>query len=203
MQAPTRSYAPFSSPDFIYEIKFDGYRGLSRIENGKARLFSKGRHERTIWYPEVAEVLSGLKGGPHILDGEIAVIDAQGRSDFQAMRARSTRQRWYPGAPRCTFMAFDALMVDGQNVMHLPLLMRKELLAQLLKPMPKHGAMYVGHFEAEASLFERWVLKLELEGFMAKRKSGPYLSGVRSDLWRKVKRKGAVEPQRFKRSRVY
>ena len=59
--------------------------------------------------------------------------------------------------------------------------------------------MYVKDFDADASLFPRFVLAYELEGFMAKRKSSIYEPGVRSDSWRKIKRKGAVEPQRFRR----
>lgn len=199
MRAPDRSYLPFDSPDFIYEIKFDGYRGLARVEDGTARLFTKSRVEATKRFPEIAQALSALPGGPHILDGEIAVLDQYGRSDFWKLRERASRRRWYPGAPHCTYMAFDMMMCNGQDVMDLPLVMRKELLAELLAPLPKNSVMYVQDFDADASLFPRFVLAYELEGFVAKRKSSPYLPGVRSDDWRKIKRKGAVEPQRFKR----
>jgi len=200
MRAPDRSYAPFDSPDFIYEIKFDGYRGLARIEGGNARLFTKSRAEATTWFPEIVQALSKIKGGPHILDGEIAVLDEYGRSDFWQLRERASRKRWYPGASECTYMAFDIMMCDGQDVMDLPLVMRKELLADLLAPVPQRSVMYVKDFDADASLFPRFVLALELEGFMAKRRSSAYEPGTRSDSWRKIKRKGAVEPQRFKRS---
>lgn len=199
MRAPDRSYAPFDSPDFIYEIKFDGYRGLARVDSGTARLFTKNRVEATTWFPEIVHALSSIKGGPHILDGEIAVLDEYGRSDFWKLRERANRRRWYPGAPQCTFMAFDLMMVDGLDVKNLPLVMRKDLLAELLAPLSKTGVMYVQDFDADASLFPRFVLAYELEGFMAKRKSSIYEPGVRSDNWRKIKRKGAVEPQRFKR----
>lgn len=199
MRAPDRSYAPFDSPDFLYEIKFDGYRGLARVENGTARLFTKSRVEATAWFPEIVHALSSIKGGPHILDGEVAVLDEYGRSDFWKLRERASRRRWYPGAAQCTYMAFDLLMFEGRDVMELPLVMRKELLADLLAPLPQRCVMYVKDFDADASLFPRFVLAYELEGFMAKRKSSIYEPGVRSDSWRKIKRKGAVEPQRFKR----
>lgn len=194
--------APFDSPDFIYEIKFDGYRGLALVDNGQVRLFTKSRHEATTWFPEIVRALSALQGGPHVLDGEIAVLDDVGRSDFHALRARASRRRWYPGAPQCTYMAFDIMVCDGHDVMPLPLTMRKELLADLLAPLPRAGVMYVSDFDADASLFPRFVLALELEGFVAKRKNAPYQPGPeRSSDWLKIKRKGAVEPQRFKRTR--
>jgi len=64
--------------------------------------------------------------------------------------------------------------------------------------MPKRGVLFVQHFDADASLFQRFVVAYELEGFMAKRRDSPYQPGVRSPDWKKIKRKGAVEPQRFK-----
>lgn len=199
MRAPDRSYAPFDSPEFIYEIKFDGYRGLARIEDGRARLFTKSRAEATTWFPEIVAALSRINGGPHVLDGEIVVLDEYGRSDFWKMRERASRRRWYSGAPQCTYMSFDIMVYDGKDVMDMPLLMRKELLSDLLAQLPKKCVMYVQDFDADASLFPRFVLAYELEGFMAKRKSSRYIPGERSDDWRKIKRKGAVEPHRFKR----
>lgn len=199
MQAPSRSFAPFTNAEWLYEVKFDGYRGLARIEGGKARIFSKSRLEVTSWFPEIAAALAQVPGGPHVLDGEIAVLDQYGRSDFHRLKERASKRRWYPGAPQCTYMAFDIMLCDGRNVMELPLVMRKELLADLLAPLPKAGVLYVQDFDADASLFPRFVLAFELEGFMAKRKASRYIAGERCDDWRKIKRKGAVEPQRFKR----
>lgn len=199
MQALEKSFAPFDSPDHIFEIKFDGYRGMARIERGKARLFTKSRAECTTWFPEIVTALAQIRGGPHCLDGEIAVLDEYGRSQFQPMKERASRRRWYPGAPLCTYMAFDITMFEGEDVMGLPLMMRKELLAELLAPLPKRGVLYVQHFDADASLFRRFVLAYGLEGFVAKLRDSPYQPGVRSPDWKKIKRKGAVEPQRFKR----
>lgn len=128
MRAPERSYPPFGSRDWIYEIKFDGYRGLARVEHGSARLFTKSRVEATAWFPEIVRELAKLRGGPHILDGEFAVLDKLGRSDFWKLRERASLRRWHPGAPQATFMAFDLLMVDGRDVMELPLVMRRSCL---------------------------------------------------------------------------
>lgn len=200
MQAPERSFAPFTSEDWLFEVKYDGYRGLARVEGGSARLFTKSRIEATTWFPEIAASLSKLAGGPHILDGEIAILDDLGRSQFQALRERAARRRWYPGARPCTYVAFDLLMLDGIDTREMPLGMRKDLLAELLAPFRRRpeGVLYLQDLDADEALFTQIVLPLELEGFMAKLRTGPYLSGVRSDLWRKIKRKGAVEPQRFR-----
>jgi bifunctional non-homologous end joining protein LigD len=192
MRAPDRSYAPFDSADFLYEIKFDGYRGLARVEKGQARLFTKSRMEVTTWFPEIVQGLSHLKGGTHILDGEICVLDKFGRSDFWKLRERASRRRLFPDAPLCTYMAFDITMYDGQDVMDLPLVMRKEILADILAPLPRKHVMFVKDFDADASLFPRFVLAYELEGFVAKRKASTYQPGVRSSDWRKIKRKGRL-----------
>lgn len=127
------------------------------------------------------------------------MLDEHGRSQFWPMKERASRRRWYEGAPLCTYMAFDITMYDGKDVMGLPLMMRKELLSQLLAPLPKRGVLFVQDFDADASLFPRFVLAYELEGFVAKRRDSPYQPGVRSPDWKKIKRKSAVEPQRFKR----
>ncbi len=199
MQARERHFEPFTSDAWVLEIKYDGFRGLARIDNGAVRLFHKSRSDATAYYPEVERALQPIAGGPHVLDGEFAVLDDLGRSDFHAMRKRASRRKWYPGADAVSYLAFDLLMLNGRDLTPLPLYERKEALRELLAPVNGRGVLYVQHFPADAALFAEIVLPLELEGFMAKRLDAPYSAGIRSDDWRKIKRKGAVEPQRFKR----
>jgi bifunctional non-homologous end joining protein LigD len=198
MRAPQRPYKPFTAAGWIAELKWDGFRGMARIDGSAVRLFHKSRTDVTRYYPEVARALAPLAGGPHVLDGEFVVQDDLGRSDFNAMKQRASRRRWYPGAPQVSYMAFDLLMLNGRDITSWPLGDRKNALSQLLAPINGKGVLYVQHFPAEAELFDQIVLPLKLEGLMMKRLDAPYTSG-RSDNWRKVKRKGAVEPQRFKR----
>jgi bifunctional non-homologous end joining protein LigD len=199
MHAVETPRPPFSSPDWLYEIKFDGYRCMAGIEDGQVQLRTKNGADCTKWYPEVGEALAKISGGPHVIDGEACVLDEIGRSDFQRMRTRASHRRWYPGCDQVTLCAFDILVRDGQRVAGLPLVERKQLLQQLLADVPKQCVLFVSDLPADESLFNPVVLGLELEGVMAKRRASPYQPGTRSYDWRKIKRPGAVPPDRFRR----
>ncbi|GAB3644749.1 ATP-dependent DNA ligase [Ramlibacter alkalitolerans] len=202
MQAPEGSRPAFSSPDWLYEVKFDGYRTLAAFGGGQpVQLRTKSGADCTKWYPEVCEVLAKIPGGPYVVDGEAAVLDDLGRSDFERLHARARRRRWVAGAP-VTLCAFDLLVDNGENVMGLPLAERKERLARVLRNVPQTSVLLVLDLPAEARLFQEFVLGLELEGFMAKKRVSTYQQGTRSADWLKIKRPGAVPPQRFERRRT-
>jgi len=192
---------PFNldEPGWLYEIKFDGYRCLAEVDGDQVRLRGKTGSNMTAWFPEICKGLAGLKGGPHILDGEACVLDEIGRSDFDRLQARAVRRRWYAGADSVVFCAFDLLATKGKSIMDEPVEKRKQQLARLLKHNPL-SVLFVGHFtEGGRELFAEGVLLRELEGLVAKRLGSPYVPGVRSRDWVKVKRKGAVPAQRFDR----
>jgi bifunctional non-homologous end joining protein LigD len=194
MLAPERSYPPFTDPDWLLEIKWDGYRMLASIDHGAAELRTKGGAFCSSWFPEVASQLALLPGGPHILDGEAVHLDELGRSDFVRFLERARKRRYVPGT-QVTYMVFDLLVHDGELITGQPLLERKARLAKLLAGVPKKTVIYVDHFPAEAALFDQVVVPLALEGFMAKRSAGPYVQGPdRCEDWRKMKRKGAIKP---------
>lgn len=190
---------PFGQTGWIYELKFDGYRLIAGIEGGKAQLATRSGGDATKWFPEVAKGLAALPGGPHILDGEVCVLDEWGRSDFNRLQERAKRRRWYAGCDPVVFCAFDLLACDGRSLIGLPVEERKVRLANLLTPAPA-SVLYVGHFDADhgRELFER-ANELKLEGLVAKRLGSPYLPGARSPDWVKCKVPGAVPPERFKR----
>lgn len=191
-------HRPFSEPGWLYEIKHDGYRTLAGIAEGACRLKSRRGADATRWFPEVAESLSNLPGGPHVLDGEIAVIDALGRTDFMRLQARARARRWWPGADDVVYFVFDLLVANGQDLRKQPLRMRKVTLKALLSSAPLKRVLYVDDV-ADGVWLYRHVLALALEGIVAKRKESLYRSGERSRDWLKVPRPGAVPPQRFKR----
>lgn len=188
---------PFSSPDWLYEIKYDGYRCLARVADGLVELRTKSGLECTGWFPELTRALAVVPGGPHVIDGEVCVLDDLGRSDFDRLRVRASRKRWSEGCDAVTLCAFDLLFESGTNIMTLPLAERKARLAKLLANIP--SVLAVGDLPAEAELFDQAVEPLLLEGFVAKRRASTYQPGVRSPDWLKIKRKGAVPPERFKR----
>jgi bifunctional non-homologous end joining protein LigD len=189
----TEGGRPFTHSEWVYEVKYDGYRCMARAGGGQAiELRTKSGVDCTAWFPEIADLLAVLPGGPHVIDGEACVLDEIGRCDFERLQARSRRRRWYAGADQVTYCAFDLLYSDGRNVMALPLAERKAMLLQLLAPL-KDLVVVVGDFPAETSLFDQVVLGTKLEGFVAKRLTSPYTPGAISPDWRKVKRPGWQE----------
>lgn len=182
---------PFTDPDWLYEIKFDGYRCMAGIEGPLVQLRTKNLADCSTWYPELVRALQHVGGGPHLVDGEAVVLDNIGRSDFEALHARARRRRWYIGAPPVVLAAFDLLVHDGVDIMALPLVERKARLAQLLGGLD--GILVVSELPAEAELFGQAVLPLKLEGFVAKRRDSPYLPGIVSRDWLKIKRPGWQE----------
>jgi bifunctional non-homologous end joining protein LigD len=193
-----RRASPLGQPDWIYELKFDGYRCIAGVEDGVVRLATRQGTDCTKWFPEVAQGLQSLAGGPHVLDGEVCVLDDLGRSDFNRLQDRARRRCHYPDCDAVTFCAFDLLTRDGRSLIDLPVEERKRQLAELLSPAPP-SVLYVGHFEADQGpeLFAA-AESLHLEGVVAKRLGSVYRPGERSKDWIKVKRAGWQEGRRWK-----
>lgn len=194
-----RMGSPLGKPGWIYEVKYDGWRILAGIMDGKAHLATRNGADYTKAFPEVATSLAKLPGGPHIMDGEVCVLDDMGRSDFMRLQERARRKRWYEGCDPVVYCVFDLLAKDGRALIEQPVEKRKQQLRALLPPdLP--AVLYVDHFPAEQgrALFQQ-VKGLELEGLVAKRLGSTYKPGERSLDWVKVKRAGHVPPERFKR----
>jgi len=186
-------------PDWIYEIKLDGYRLLAEFGDGVCHLKTRNGSDATTWFPEVVEGLAEVAGGPYVTDGEVCVLDEFGRSNFDRLQDRARRRRWYEGADPVVYCIFDLLVDRGADITGKPLRYRNARLAELLTPAPS-STLFVQHFAgAGKELFDVAVHQLELEGVVAKRIESPYRPGERSRDWVKVKRKGAVPPERFKR----
>lgn len=195
-------HGPAKEDGWLAEVKYDGYRVMAEFQPGRAALRSRGGADCTKWFPEVAAGLAGATaGGPHIVDGEVCVLDGIGRSDFDALHTRAMRRRRAAGDPPAVFCVFDLLVLNGRNVMELPLQQRKELLRQLLTPAPA-SVLFVDYFEGLVRALFQKALELKLEGVVAKRADSPYRPGARSTHWVKLKRPGAVPAGRFRRGDV-
>ena len=179
---------PFSSPDWLYELKYDGYRLVAgRAEDGKARLRYRNGLDVTAIFPEIARALRALPYGL-VLDGEVVVLDENGHPDFGRLQARGQIRK-----PRdadraavedpATLFVFDLLSFGEYDLRGLPLVKRKELLARVL---PRAGALrYSDHVRGRGKeLFEQ-VKSRGLEGLVAKRADSPYRAG-RSGDWLKL-----------------
>lgn len=179
---------PFDDPDWLFEIKYDGYRLLADKREGAVRLLSRGGNDLAANFPEIAEVVARLPLDPLLLDGEVVVHDAEGLPSFQRLQQRAQLSR-QPDVERAalvlpaTFYAFDLLQAGDWDLRALPLTARKRRLATLL---PGAGAMrFADHVEERGqALFER-AQAMGLEGLIAKRADSRY-QHRRSPDWRKL-----------------
>lgn len=164
----------FDHPNWIFEVKYDGFRALAFAENRSVRLVSRKGNE----YKAFRDLCSGLaeeiRGRRAVLDGEIVYLGNDGRPQFYDLMRRRAPQHFY---------AFDILYLNGKDLRELPLIDRKRILRSVV---PKAGSslLYAGHIEkAGADLFQL-ACKQDLEGIVAKHKSAPY--GMEGS-WLKIK----------------
>jgi bifunctional non-homologous end joining protein LigD len=167
--------------DWIYEIKFDGFRALA-IKNGDdVRLLSRNNKDFTAKFPEIRDAVARLEPDDAIIDGEIVALDDQGRSSFQLLQRFDMGER-----PPIFFYAFDLLSLNGRNLMPHPLLDRKSQLAEILKTSPPLIRYSASLGENAEQLLQK-IRELALEGLIGKRKNSQYEPGRRSGAWIKLK----------------
>ena len=169
---------PFDGGDWVFEVKWDGFRIVARIEDGEVTLFSRGGKDVTKTYPAVAAALTKVKRTA-VLDGELVALDDKGRSRFQLL------QRAQKEKARLRYCVFDLLFFDGEDLRARPLLERKRGLKAML---PQDAALkYSAHVAAKGKSFFQKAKRAGLEGIMAKRAEGLYYSGKRTREWLKIK----------------
>ncbi len=175
---------PFDDPDWIFEIKWDGYRAIA--ETGKTiRLYSRNGLSFLRLYPRVAEELKKIKSEA-ILDGEIVVLNEKNKPDFQKLQ----QYDHHPSLP-ILYYVFDCLSYRGKSITHLPLVERKEIARKLL--VKSNVLKYSDHVSGSGVEFFSNVIKMDLEGMIAKRASSYYLPGKRSGDWLKIKNHNTQE----------
>lgn len=171
---------PFDDPGWTYEVKWDGYRALAYIENGKAELSSRNNKSFTEKYYSLAEAFSQLNINA-VLDGEILVIKENGKADFGAL------QNWRSEADgHLVYYAFDILWHDGKNLMDTPLSERQAVLQRVL-PKDNDSIRQSTVFTSNGLEFYKAAEKMGLEGIMAKRADSTYIPDNRSKNWLKIK----------------
>jgi bifunctional non-homologous end joining protein LigD len=180
---------PFDSDDWLFEIKWDGYRAVAFIADGKVRLVSRNQNDLTSQYPELADIPKHLKAGTAVLDGEIVALDDEGRSSFSLMQLRtgfsptSRRRERDPGIP-VLYYAFDLLYLDAYDLRKAPLESRKQKLASLIQPSPI--LLFSDHYPTNGKALFAAAHQKGLEGILAKRRTSTY-EERRSTEWRKIK----------------
>jgi len=178
---------PFSSDDWLYEIKWDGIRALAMIEDGSTKLISRSGRSITAEYPEFQSLAKNIRVRRAVLDGEIVVLDSKGRSSFQRLQARfgveNPSAKLQSDAP-VTYYFFDVLYCDGYDVRRVPLIERKQLLASLLATNDRIR-ISEHHIGNGVELFNA-AIENGLEGLVAKSLDSAYPEG-RSSNWLKFK----------------
>jgi bifunctional non-homologous end joining protein LigD len=179
---------PFDDAEWLFEIKWDGYRAVSFLQDGKVRLVSRNQNELTGEFPELRELSKLIKAKSAVLDGEVVALDEQGRASFSLMQQRTGIRKGgrRVGARRelqIVYYLFDLLYVDGYDLRQVALEQRKQALAQIVAPSDL--VRYSDHFPQGLALFE--VAKQKgLEGILAKKRLSHY-EERRSREWLKIK----------------
>jgi bifunctional non-homologous end joining protein LigD len=171
-----------AGPDWLYEMKYDGYRILAYLEGSGVRLMTRNGIDYTDRFADAAYSLSAWAAGrAMVLDGEMAVTDAEGKTDFQALQNFMKN----PEGQNLTYIIFDLLALDGADLRGRPLAERKETLQALMRGAPKnlHYSQHISG-NGEQCLFA--ACQANAEGIVGKR-AGSVYSGTRNGDWIKVK----------------
>lgn len=167
--------------DWLYEMKFDGYRALAFKAGKEVRLVSRNRIEFGNDYPQFIDSLKSLTPKNVILDGEIAALDSNGRTSFQLLQSYSIRKN----IP-LVYYVFDLLNMDGADLRFRPLVERREVLTKLLKKAPEN-IRFSEELQGTKDELLQVARQFHLEGLVAKRSNSQYEAGRRSGAWVKVK----------------
>lgn len=183
MKAALGSLPPTSQDEqWAYEIKWDGFRTLAFVDDGRVRWQSSNGLDVTAKYPELDRFADSVNAPSAIIDGELVVLDANGRPSFELMQRHETEVAFY---------AFDVLQIAGTDTTSLAYEQRRALLENLVEPST-HWMVPAHRIGDGAALFEA-TAERGLEGIMAKRLGSPYQVGKRTPNWRKVKHRLQVE----------
>ncbi len=180
---------PFDDPDWLFEIKWDGYRVISFIENGNVRMVSRNQNDLAPRYPELRDLPKLVKAESAILDGEVVVMDEQGRPSFSLMQQRTgIRAHGRQGSARpdlpILYYVFDLIYLDGYDLRWVALDERKRTLQQIL-PVGEI-VRFSDHHAGQGTALYQVAKQKGLEGIVAKKRNSCY-EERRSREWLKIK----------------
>jgi bifunctional non-homologous end joining protein LigD len=160
----TATKVPIDHPNWLYELKHDGFRGMLYLDRDRAWLRSRKGNEMRRFESLAQHIHALLKGQRAILDGEIAVLNPEGRSIFADLMM---------GRGEPSYCAFDLVWLNGRDLRHKPLLERKRVLSKLV-PKDYPRLQYVSHVDSDGTRFFELVCEQNLEGIVCKPKMSPY-----------------------------
>ena len=180
MKARMAERAP--TGDWLYEVKFDGFRALAFKEAGSVHLLSRTNHDLGGKFPDIAEALQSLRAEEAVVDGEIVALDSAGRSSFQMLQAYELGQE----RPALCYYVFDLLALRGKSLRALPLEERRAKLQSIL-PAASDVVRFSPSLGNDADSLLDKVRSLGMEGLIGKRASSIYEAGRRTGAWIKLK----------------
>ena len=170
---------PFSDKDWLYEIKWDGYRAIAEVSPGGTRLYSRGNQSFNSKYPDIAgELATGAND--IIVDGEIVMLDSDGKPNFNKLQNYNPQKDSSP-----VYYVFDLLWLEGYDLTEMPLVVRKQFLQEVL-PISSL-VRFSDHLEENGEKLFKMAAYQNLEGVMAKKSRSNYQIGKRSKSWLKLK----------------
>ena len=178
--------APFDDERWLFELKWDGYRAIAVVERDRVTLTSRNAKDLLHQFKEMEGLSTAFRSIPVVVDGELCVLDSDGRPDFQALQSRDKPVRGLKRAKpsQVTFVVFDLLYADGRDLRERPLEERKRLLEKLI--VPDHGVMFSKHVLGTGKDLFALAERRGLEGIVGKLRTSPYRS-TRSREWVKIK----------------
>jgi bifunctional non-homologous end joining protein LigD len=179
------SKTAFDDKDWLYEIKWDGYRAIAALKNGNLDLYSRNGIDFKTRFPSIAQALLKIKHDV-VLDGEIVLLNEKDLPDFQKLQHYENHLN-YP----LIYYVFDMLSLDGKDTKQLPLTDRKKLVKKLLGK--NKTVQYCDHIENNGIAFLDKAKEQGLEGIIAKKKDSSYTPGIRSKEWLKLKNVQSTE----------
>ncbi|MEJ7748562.1 MAG: non-homologous end-joining DNA ligase, partial [Candidatus Limnocylindrales bacterium] len=177
----TLASKPFSDPDWLFEIKWDGFRVQAVVDHGKVRLWTRNLRDAAAYFPRLLSPPRWIEADEAIVDGEVVAIDDDGRPDFSLLQTRLGDA----SGTGLVYQAFDLLYLDGRSLLGVPLEDRKRLLRSVLRDHPR--VRFAGHVEGEGKAFHEAATAQGLEGIIAKLRRSAYEPGRRSTAWLKFK----------------
>jgi bifunctional non-homologous end joining protein LigD len=176
--------APFDDPDWLFEIKWDGFRAEAVVDRGAVRLWTRGRQDATRYFGPFLEPPDWMAATRAIVDGEVIALDDRGEPDFALLQARIKGRAATGGTP-FVYEVFDLLHLEDRSLLDVPLHERRRLLREVLRTDPR--VRLSEEVEGGGIAFFEAARARGLEGIMAKDRRSRYLAGGRTMAWRKVK----------------
>ena len=190
--AATLVAEPWDDPDWLFEIKWDGFRVEAIVDDGSVALWTRGGQDASHYFGSFLSPPDWIAAKRAIVDGEVIALDPRGEPDFALLQERIRRRgATSPAGGELLYEVFDLLDLDGRSLLDEPLEARKELLADAIRTDPR--VRLSEHVVGDGIAFFEAARRRGLEGIVAKDRRSVYQPGRRSDRWRKIKNRPEQE----------